>query len=90
MELEDNVDLADRVQVEARLTISGDWRSDPLKLLHGLEQGARSIGRWERAAVAEARDQNMTWDEIGKACGISRQAAWERFSTEPEGDLSDE
>ena len=40
--------------------------------------------------MAEARDQNMTWEEIGKACGISRQAAWERFSTEPEGDLSDE
>jgi hypothetical protein len=26
----------------------------------------------------------MTWDAIGRARGISRQAAWERFSTEPE------
>jgi biotin operon repressor len=33
-----------------------------------------------RAAVKLARQQGRTWEEIGKALGVSRQSAWERFS----------
>src|SRR5713226_7416592 len=29
--------------------------------------------------VHEARHQGATWDEVGKALGISRQAAWDRY-----------
>ena len=71
-----NVDLA----IEVTLTIDGDWRSDPLRLVAGIRQGIRNLDEWQRKAVAEARAQGRTWDEIGTACGVSRQAAWERFS----------
>ncbi len=30
--------------------------------------------------VATLRKREVTWESIGKALGVSRQAAWERFS----------
>jgi hypothetical protein len=72
--------------VEVTLVIDGDWEADPLKLLGGLGAGTRSLERWQRKAVDAARAQGMTWEAIGKASGISRQAAWERFSTDREHD----
>jgi hypothetical protein len=30
--------------------------------------------------IDELRRRSVSWDAIGKALGISRQAAWERFS----------
>jgi biotin operon repressor len=30
--------------------------------------------------IDELRARQVSWDAIGKALGISRQAAWERFS----------
>lgn len=37
-----------------------------------------------RALVAEARAEGRSWDQVGRAIGASRQAAWERFgSREP-------
>ena len=70
----------DQVRVEVTLTIDGDWRSDPLKVIAGIHQGSRNLDHWQRKAVKAARKQGRTWDEIGTACGVSRQAAWERFS----------
>jgi hypothetical protein len=29
--------------------------------------------------VAQARSEGCSWEDIGRALGISRQAAWERF-----------
>jgi predicted transcriptional regulator len=69
-------------QVEVTLTIADDWRSDPLRVIAGIREGSRSLDEWQRKAVAAAREQGRTWDEIGAACGVSRQAAWERFSTD--------
>lgn len=69
-------------QVEVTLTIEGDWRADPLKLLAGIREGQRNLEKWQREAVTAARKQGQSWDEIGTACGVSRQAAWERFSTD--------
>lgn len=74
------------VQVEVTLVVDGDWKADPLKLLDGLGHGTRSLERWQRKAVNAAREQGVTWEAIGTACGISRQAAWERFSTDRERD----
>lgn len=47
-----------------------------------LREGGRALDTWQRKAVAAARQQGRTWEEIGTACGVSRQAAWERFSAE--------
>lgn len=73
---------AEPVQIEVTLTIDGDWRSDPLKLLAGIREGSSSLDGWQRKGVKAARKQGRSWDEIGTACGVSRQAAWERFSTD--------
>jgi len=33
-----------------------------------------------QAQIEELRRREISWDTIGNALGISRQAAWERFS----------
>jgi hypothetical protein len=33
-----------------------------------------------RSWVQELRRRGVTWEKIGKALGITRQSAWERFS----------
>lgn len=70
------------VRVEVTLTIDGDWRADPLKVVAGIREGASTLDEWQRKAVAAAREQGRTWVEIGAAAGVSRQAAWERFSSD--------
>lgn len=72
----------EKAQVDVTLTLADDWRSNPLRIIAGLREGHRSLEEWQRKAVAVAREQGRTWDEIGAACGVSRQAAWERFSTD--------
>jgi hypothetical protein len=70
------------VRVEVTLTIDGDWRTDPLKVVAGIREGAQTLDEWQRKAVAAAREQGHTWVEVGAAAGVSRQAAWERFSAD--------
>jgi hypothetical protein len=41
-------------------------------------QVERQLGLW----VAEARSRGITWTRIGAALGMTRQSAWERFSSE--------
>lgn len=36
-----------------------------------------------RSAVDRARAGGLSWAGVGDALGITRQAAWERFSTAP-------
>lgn len=69
-------------QVRVSLVIGDDWEDDPLRVVAGIREGGRVLDEWQRKAVAVAREQGRTWDEIGTACGVSRQAAWERFSTD--------
>jgi hypothetical protein len=60
--------------------VSGDVKANPLGVLKGLANASRSIESKLTEAVREARRQRFTWEEIGAAIGITRQAAWERFS----------
>ena len=34
---------------------------------------------WERRLVAEAQAGGQSWEAVGRALGLSRQAAWERY-----------
>ncbi|WP_152365608.1 hypothetical protein [Microlunatus speluncae] len=70
------------VHVEVTLGITGDWRSEPLKVITGITEGIKSLDGTLTESVHLARRQGVTWAEIGKALGISRQAAWERFSVD--------
>jgi hypothetical protein len=79
--VQEELESPEEIHVQVTLRIEGDWRSDPLKLLSGLHQGAQSLDGWQHQAAKAARDRGLSWDEIGVACGVSRQAAWQRFST---------
>jgi len=70
------------VHVKVTLGLEGDVSANPLKVISGITQGMAMIERELRDAVARARAQGVSWEQIGKALGVSRQAAWERFATD--------
>ena len=43
------------------------------------------VDRYLRESVGDIRDRRLSYAEIGKALGVSRQAAWERFSRAGDG-----
>ena len=52
-------------------------------LLAGLKTAEATVDATRsvlQAMIDELRRRSVSWDAIGKALGISRQAAWERFS----------
>lgn len=65
--------------VSVTLTVEDGWKSDPMRVIAGIQESHRTLEKWQRKAVRAARDGGATWDDIGTACGVSRQAAWERF-----------
>ncbi len=50
---------------------------DGLKTAEATVEATRAV---LQAQIVELRRRNVSWEAIGKALGISRQAAWERFS----------
>jgi hypothetical protein len=68
--------------VKVTLGISGDWRAQPLKVISGITEGIKSLDGTLREAVHLARRNGSSWEDIGKALGVSRQSAWERFSVD--------
>lgn len=68
------------VRISVTLDIDGDIESDPLKVVGGIGKGMKALDVHLSSAVSEARRQDITWQQIGDALGISRQAAWERFA----------
>lgn len=45
-----------------------------------IAMSAEQVNEFLRQWVALLRSRNISWAEIGKVMGVSRQAAWERFS----------
>lgn len=66
-------------EVWDRLIHEGD--PNPLEVLRAASQFQRYFEAVQGAAVRAARSEDSTWEEIGQALGVSRQAAWERFAT---------
>jgi hypothetical protein len=59
------------------------------KLLKGvalIEPVHQDVSAQQALMVAILRERAVSWAEIGQALGVSRQAAWRRFATEPEGE----
>lgn len=52
------------------LNIEGQWQERTEGLVENVE----------RTAVKLARSQGHTWEDIGSALSVSRQAAWGRFA----------
>ena len=68
--------------LDVRLRTIGEWGERPLEDLRHACRAAGAVDKLIRQTVARARESGCTWAEIGQALGISRQAAWERFSGE--------
>jgi hypothetical protein len=67
-----------------KLRLIGDWEAEPLEGLCQSAGLARAVDKLQRHLVRQARDAGRTWTEIGASLEISRQAAWERFSSLPD------
>lgn len=67
--------------VKVTLGIAGG-EDEPLKVLSGISKGVANIERRTAHFVQAARKKGHTWEEIGQALGVSRQAAWEKYSAE--------
>ena len=52
---------------------------DPLAALGATRALAGLLSTWESRLVGEAIEAGATWEVVGGAVGVSRQAAWERF-----------
>jgi hypothetical protein len=55
---------------------------DPLVMLVMLAFGAARIEDKMTEVVRACRDYGKSWTQIGQALGVSKQAAWERYSGE--------
>ena len=51
-----------------------------LRILRPAAATVRSVADTLKQQVQSLRKRGITWTRIGKALGVSRQAAWERFS----------
>ena len=52
---------------------------DPLRVLREVAKYQRYLSAIEDQAVKAARSSGHTWEEIARAVGNSRQAAWKRW-----------
>jgi hypothetical protein len=66
------------------LRLIGNCDATPLDGLCESAGLSRAVDKLQRHLVSQAREAGRTWTEIGEALGISRQAAWERFSAPPD------
>lgn len=75
--LADKVATAKSLAGQAEDATQGDMRpDDAIQCLRMLAETATSA---LETAVKLARERGMTWDEVGKWLGVTRQAAQQRF-----------
>ena len=65
-----------------RLRASGDWESEPLEGLREACGVATALDKLTRESVTRARGAGHSWTAIGQALGVTKQAAWARYSGE--------
>lgn len=65
-----------------RVRASGDWETDPLEGLREACLIGNALDKLTRESVSRARTAGHSWMQIGDALGVSKQAAWERYSSE--------
>jgi ATP-dependent protease Clp ATPase subunit len=64
-------------------TFAGWDKMTKEQLLNGLKTAESTVEATRavlQAQIEELRRRSVSWEAIGNALGISRQAAWERFS----------
>ncbi len=80
------VHLCDLILAEEQVRDFGSWRARPDdELLTSLGRVQAVVSQVDASVhdhVAILRDRGISWTRIGQALGVSKQAAWERFSGE--------
>ena len=80
------VHLCDLIIAEEQVRDFGSWSERPDdELLAGLARVQAVVAQVDAAVhdhVAILRERGISWTRIGQALGVSKQAAWERFSGE--------
>jgi len=80
------VNLCDLIIAEEQVREFGAWSGRPDdELLASLAKVQAVVSQVDAAVhdhVAILRDRGISWTRIGQALGVSKQAAWERFSGE--------
>jgi hypothetical protein len=62
--------------------------ANPVEALRELAQGEVELEQLRRDHVRRARGEGISWEQIGEALGMSRQAAWEYFTREARGRIA--
>lgn len=75
-----NAWIAGRVPATGDFSLSAVPTPTLLERLKPIERTLQGHANQLQAAVDELRGREVSWAEIGKALGVSRQSAWERFS----------
>ena len=57
-----------------------DWLGDSPNVLHLLASLIAQANQLLPTAVADARDQQCSWAEIGDLLGITRASAWQHYA----------
>lgn len=65
-----------------RILVTESLPQDPLVALRVLADSEAEIDRLRDDRVREARAAGASWQQIGDALGISRQAAWEHYTAD--------
>lgn len=80
------VNLCDLILAEEQVRQFGSWSGRPddelLASLARVQAVVSQVDAAVRERVAILRDRGVSWTSIGQALGVSKQAAWERFSGE--------
>jgi hypothetical protein len=80
------VGLCNLILAEETASEFGSWSEQPDKeLLASLARIQAVVAQTDAAVhdhVGILRDRGISWTRIGEALGVSKQAAWERFSGE--------
>jgi hypothetical protein len=69
--------VADTLLTNVRDLLDSPDARDRVRAVHALAAG---VGALERQVLLDAQAAGMTWAEIGRVYGVSRQAAHRRFS----------
>ncbi len=64
--------------------------TDPLGALRAARAVRESLLTWEAHLARTALGNGETWETIGAALGISRQAAWERLGRVIKGQIEED
>jgi hypothetical protein len=59
--------------------VIADRSRGPLEVLREVAKYQRYLAAIERRAVQASRAEGRTWDEVGAASGVTRQASWKRW-----------